>query len=52
MKHAVEMGSDVMTYMPNFIQAGSDTQKLMGRIHRHTALLSHEPTFIFSKQGK
>jgi hypothetical protein len=31
MKYAVEMGSGVMTYMPNFIKIGSGIQKLMGR---------------------
>jgi hypothetical protein len=40
MKYAVEMGSDVMIYIPSFIKIGSGIQKLMGArdIHadRHT----------------
>jgi hypothetical protein len=36
MKHAVEMGSGAMIYIPNFMKIGSGTQKLMrgGGIHR------------------
>jgi hypothetical protein len=30
MKYAVELGSGVMTYIPNFIKIGSGIQKLMG----------------------
>jgi hypothetical protein len=30
MKHAVEMGSDAMMYLPSLIKIGSDIQKLMG----------------------
>jgi hypothetical protein len=39
MKHAVEMASDAMIYIPSFIRIGSGIQKLMERergIHRHT----------------
>jgi hypothetical protein len=36
MKYSVEMGSDAMMYVPNFIKIGSGVQKLIGRIHRHT----------------
>jgi hypothetical protein len=32
MKYTVEMGSSAMTYIPSFIQIGSDIQKLMRRI--------------------
>jgi hypothetical protein len=32
MKYAVEMGSGVMIYIPNFIKIGSGIQKLMGGI--------------------
>jgi hypothetical protein len=34
MKYAVEMGSDVMIYIPSFIKTGSGIQTLMGGIHR------------------
>jgi hypothetical protein len=37
MKHAVEMGSGAMIFMPRFIKSGSGIQKLMKGIHRHTA---------------
>jgi hypothetical protein len=30
MKYAVEMGSDAMTHIPNFIKIDSAIQKLMG----------------------
>jgi hypothetical protein len=36
MKYAVEMGSDAMIYIPNFINIGSGIHKLIGGIHRHT----------------
>jgi hypothetical protein len=36
MKYAVEMGSGAMLYIPSFIQIGSDIQKLIGGIHKHT----------------
>jgi hypothetical protein len=37
MKHAVEMGSGAMIYIPSFIKTGSAIQKLMvGGIQRHT----------------
>jgi hypothetical protein len=36
MKYAVEIGSGVMTYIPNFIKTGSGIQKLIGGINRHT----------------
>jgi hypothetical protein len=40
MKHAVEMGSGAMIYIPNFIKIGSGIQKLIGGIdtqtHTHT----------------
>jgi hypothetical protein len=36
MKYAVQMGSGAMMCIPNFIKIGSDIQKLIGRIHRHT----------------
>jgi hypothetical protein len=36
MKYAVEMGSGAMLYIPSFIKIGSDSQKLIGEIHRHT----------------
>jgi hypothetical protein len=30
------MGSGAVIYVPRFIKIGSDTQKLIGGIHRHT----------------
>jgi hypothetical protein len=36
LKYVVEIGSGVMIYMSNFIKIGSDIEKLMGGIHRHT----------------
>jgi hypothetical protein len=36
MKHAVEMGSGPMTFIPSFIKIGSGIQKLIKGIHRHT----------------
>jgi hypothetical protein len=38
MKHAVEMGSGAMIYIPSFIKNGSGIQNLIGRntqTHRH-----------------
>jgi hypothetical protein len=36
MKYAVVVGSGAMIYLPSFINIGSDIQKLLGGIHRHT----------------
>jgi hypothetical protein len=36
MKHAVEIGSGTMTYMPSFIKFGSGIRELIGGIHKHT----------------
>jgi hypothetical protein len=37
MKHAPEMGSGAMIYIPSFIKIGSGIQKLMGGYaYRHT----------------
>jgi hypothetical protein len=36
MKYAVEMGSGAMICVPSFIKIGSDIQKLIEDIHRHT----------------
>jgi hypothetical protein len=36
MKHAVETGSIAMKCIPESIRIGSDIQKLIGGIHRHT----------------
>jgi hypothetical protein len=33
-KYAIEMGSGVMTYIPNFVKIGSGIQKLLGGINR------------------
>jgi hypothetical protein len=36
MKHAVEMGSGAMIYIPSFIKIGSGIHKLVWGIQRHT----------------
>jgi hypothetical protein len=36
MKYAVELDSGAMMYMPSFIKIGSDIQKLIAVIQRHT----------------
>jgi DNA repair photolyase len=35
MKYTVEMGSDVMIYVPVFIKIGSGTEKFVRGIHKH-----------------
>jgi hypothetical protein len=35
MKYAVEMGSDAVIYIPNFIKISSGIQNLREGIHRH-----------------
>jgi hypothetical protein len=54
MEHATEMGTCAMIWIPSFIKTGSDIQKLMGGIHRHTeSMVISQATFIFfSKQEK
>jgi hypothetical protein len=39
MKYAVEMGSGAVIYMSSFTNIGSEIQKLVGRIHRHTEIM-------------
>jgi hypothetical protein len=51
MKHAVEMGSHAMIYIPNFIKIGSAIQKFITG-GTQTAWRSHTPTFIFFKIRK
>jgi hypothetical protein len=47
MKHAAEMGSSVMTYIPSFIEIGSGIIKLIGgRLHIRLSDISF---FYFSK---
>jgi prolyl-tRNA synthetase len=36
MKYAVEMGSGTTIYIPSFTKIGSDIQKLIRGIHKHT----------------
>jgi hypothetical protein len=38
MKHTVKMSSGEMIAIPSLIKIGSGIQKLIGGIHRHTAL--------------
>jgi hypothetical protein len=55
MKHAVEMGSGVMLYIPHLIEISSGTEKLTGRnthTDTQTAGRSHKPAFLFSFQNK
>jgi hypothetical protein len=40
MKYAVKMSSGAMIYTPTFIKMGSDTQKMIGGIYRHTVTVS------------
>jgi hypothetical protein len=51
MKHAVEMGSCAMIYIPSFIEIGSAIRKLIEGMHKdtETARRSDRPTFILSK---
>jgi hypothetical protein len=43
MKHAVEVVSDAMIYVPSFIKTGSGIQKLMGEENSQTHR-QHKPT--------
>jgi hypothetical protein len=56
MKHAVEMGSGAMIYIPSLIKIGPGIQKLIRGIHRYTdtqaAWRSHKPTLIYFKTRK
>jgi hypothetical protein len=36
MKHAIEMDSDGMIYIPSFVKIVAVIQKVIGRIHRNT----------------
>jgi hypothetical protein len=53
MKHTVQMGPVSMIHIPGFIRNGSDTQKLIGEIHRHTDSMeitsAYFCLFFFSK---
>jgi hypothetical protein len=44
MKHAVEMGSGAMIYIPSFIKTGLGIQKFIGG-DSQTAWRSRKPTF-------
>jgi hypothetical protein len=46
MNHTVEMGSDAVIYIPNFIKIASAIQKLIEE-DTQTAWRSHTPTFNF-----
>jgi hypothetical protein len=51
MKHAVEMGSSAMVYVPSFIKIGSGIQKLMGGgTHRQHG--DHISLLLFSQNKK
>jgi hypothetical protein len=45
MKDAVQMSSDGMIFIPNFIEIGSGVQKLLGGIHMQT----HTESKVISK---
>jgi hypothetical protein len=48
MKHAVQMGSRVMIYVPSLIKIGSGIQKLIGGYtEKKTATWSHKATLCF-----
>jgi hypothetical protein len=47
--YAVEMDLGAMIYVPSFIKIGLVIQKLIRGQHRHTAMSSYKPTFIFFK---
>jgi hypothetical protein len=51
MRHALEMGSGAMIYIPSFIKIGSAIQKFMGGYTGIlTARRSHKPTFLILKK--
>jgi hypothetical protein len=54
-KHAVEVGSGAMIYIPSFIKIGSGIQKLMRDDSQTQRLIdtsiSHKPTLKFSEYG-
>jgi hypothetical protein len=53
MKYAVQMGSDVIIYIPSVIKIGSGIQTLIGRIHRHTdSMVISQAYFYFCKIRK
>jgi hypothetical protein len=47
MKHAVEMGSDTMIYIPSFIKIGSGIQNLIGGMDIHRQHGDHISLFLF-----
>jgi hypothetical protein len=47
MKHAVEISSCAMLYIPSFAKVYSGIQKLIGGIYRHTDnMVIYKPIFI------
>jgi hypothetical protein len=52
MKYAVEMVSDAMIHIPNFIKIGSDIQKLIGGIHRQHGDRISLLSFVQSKENR
>jgi hypothetical protein len=53
MNYAVEMGSDAIMRIPNFIKIGSGSQKLIAGIHRHTeSMMIPKGYFYFIKIRK
>jgi hypothetical protein len=47
------MGSGAVIYVPSSMKIGSGIQKLIERIHTHTATWSHTPTLFFqSKESR
>lgn len=53
LKFAVEIGSDAMTYMPNFIKIDSSIKTLLIEKHKHTDNMKiRSAYFHFLGQGK
>jgi hypothetical protein len=50
MKHAAEMGSGAMIYIPSFIKICSGIQKLIGGIHRHSMVISQAYLLFFQNK--
>jgi hypothetical protein len=52
MRHAVEMGSGAMIYIPSFIRISSSIQKLIGEVHRQHGDLIRLLLFFQNKESR
>jgi hypothetical protein len=52
MKHAVEMGSGVMMFLPSFMKIDSAIQKITMGMHRHTERMVSFYCLKYGKQTK